>query len=146
MKIIFDRILERALEKINSTPQWVPISWVYWPQNSADTNGETELRNQGVFRVSSHKQLTRLSCLLPADQIASNKCDMKTSADQWSVWLLLEGFRLLWECWLSSSVKRPLIPYCVFYLYSVSPNEVIITSHGLCQQTINNPNQLGPKA
>jgi len=33
------RILERALEKINSTPQWVPISWVYWPQNSADTNG-----------------------------------------------------------------------------------------------------------
>jgi len=23
------RILERALEKINSTPQWVPISWVY---------------------------------------------------------------------------------------------------------------------
>ncbi len=24
------RILERALEKINMTPQWVPISWVYW--------------------------------------------------------------------------------------------------------------------
>ena len=24
------RILERALEKINLTPQWVPISWVYW--------------------------------------------------------------------------------------------------------------------
>jgi calcium/calmodulin-dependent serine protein kinase len=23
------RILERALEKINATPQWVPISWVY---------------------------------------------------------------------------------------------------------------------
>ena len=23
------RILERALEKINQTPQWVPISWVY---------------------------------------------------------------------------------------------------------------------
>ena len=23
------RILERALEKINTTPQWVPISWVY---------------------------------------------------------------------------------------------------------------------
>ena len=23
------RILERALEKINMTPQWVPISWVY---------------------------------------------------------------------------------------------------------------------
>ena len=23
------RILERALEKINCTPQWVPISWVY---------------------------------------------------------------------------------------------------------------------
>ena len=24
------RILERALEKISATPQWVPISWVYW--------------------------------------------------------------------------------------------------------------------
>ena len=23
------RILERALEKINTTPQWVPITWVY---------------------------------------------------------------------------------------------------------------------
>lgn len=23
------RILERALEKINTTPQWVPINWVY---------------------------------------------------------------------------------------------------------------------
>ena len=23
------RILERALEKISATPQWVPISWVY---------------------------------------------------------------------------------------------------------------------
>jgi len=23
------RILERALDKIDSTPQWVPIAWVY---------------------------------------------------------------------------------------------------------------------
>ena len=23
------RILERALEKISATPQWVPIAWVY---------------------------------------------------------------------------------------------------------------------
>ena len=26
---VVSRILERALEKINCTPQWVPISWVY---------------------------------------------------------------------------------------------------------------------
>ena len=26
---LLSRILERALEKINCTPQWVPISWVY---------------------------------------------------------------------------------------------------------------------
>ena len=30
------RILERALEKISATPQWVPISWVYWPSESGD--------------------------------------------------------------------------------------------------------------
>ena len=34
------RILERALEKINCTPQWVPISWVYWP---IDTNDRGEM-------------------------------------------------------------------------------------------------------
>ena len=30
------RILERALEKINGTSQWVPISWVYWPPDNQD--------------------------------------------------------------------------------------------------------------
>ena len=30
------RILERALEKISATPQWVPISWVYWPSESGE--------------------------------------------------------------------------------------------------------------
>ena len=29
IECLLSRILERALEKINCTPQWVPISWVY---------------------------------------------------------------------------------------------------------------------
>jgi len=33
------RILERALEKISATPQWVPISWVYWPSESVRERG-----------------------------------------------------------------------------------------------------------
>ena len=35
------RILERALEKINGTSQWVPISWVYWPPDNQDS-GKTK--------------------------------------------------------------------------------------------------------
>lgn len=46
------RILERALEKISATPQWVPISWVYWPSDSGET---PDLRiNWTQFDLCSH--------------------------------------------------------------------------------------------
>ena len=43
------RILERALEKINGTSQWVPISWVYWPPDNQDL-GKTEkfIKNENL--------------------------------------------------------------------------------------------------
>ena len=41
------RILERALEKINGTSQWVPISWVYWP---IDSNRKGKYHNVGLIK------------------------------------------------------------------------------------------------
>ena len=48
------RILERALEKINCTPQWVPISWVYWP---IDTNDRGEMTGISFLSSCSNQRL-----------------------------------------------------------------------------------------
>ena len=56
------RILERALEKINCTPQWVPISWVYWPIDTNDRGKTTgtapgpALSDEDLQSFMLHKQ------------------------------------------------------------------------------------------
>ena len=58
------RILERALEKINSTPQWVPISWVYWRSFSAD-NGEKKSLKCSEKSLVRDEVFSRLPKILP---------------------------------------------------------------------------------
>lgn len=51
--------VEEALEKASSTPQWVPVSWVYWAPSA-----RFSLRsNQGIFSVviQVQYQVMRLS-------------------------------------------------------------------------------------
>lgn len=43
--------LEAAIERVHTTPQWVPVSWVYWQRSSpirqivtADCNGSSRMK------------------------------------------------------------------------------------------------------
>lgn len=34
--------LETAIEKVQTTPQWIPVSWVYWQHENLDYYGSLQ--------------------------------------------------------------------------------------------------------
>jgi len=60
--------LEAAIERVHTTPQWVPVSWVYWQRSSpirhivtTDCNGSSRMKQWSLvpWRSSYHGRSSR---------------------------------------------------------------------------------------